>query len=239
MTSVRKKLLCLLSGGIDSVTAFYQALRDHELVAAVSFDYGAKHNHREIPMARHHAQQFGIRHEVIPLDFMARLFRSDLLTGGGSIPLGHYEDTSMKKTVVPFRNGIMLSIAAGLAESMGADAVLIAAHGGDHAIYPDCRSPFMQAMSDAVRLGTYAGIELLRPFIDCNKRQIVALGHELGVDYSYTWSCYRGDETHCGRCGTCTERREAFMLAGIPDPTLYSDNGPIASRVRDGDTGAQ
>lgn len=133
----------------------------------------------------------------------------------------------MKQTVVPFRNGIMLSIASGLAESIGAQALVIAAHAGDHAIYPDCREEFMRAIGEAVRQGTYAGIEILRPFIHFTKAQIAGRGHEMGVDFSKTWSCYKGAAIHCGSCGTCVERREAFILAGLPDPTPYADASPL------------
>ena len=121
----------------------------------------------------------------------------------------------------------MLSIAAGYAESNGAEALVIAAHAGDHAIYPDCREQFMGAMADAIRLGTYAGIDILRPCIRMTKAEIARRAHELGVDLSQTWSCYKGGEIHCGTCGTCVERREAFILAGIPDPTVYADNSPL------------
>ena len=131
----------------------------------------------------------------------------------------------MKSTVVPFRNGIMLAIACGLAESIGAEALVIAAHSGDHAIYPDCREPFMLAMASAMHHGTYAGIGLLRPFIDCDKAEIVRRGTALGVDYARTWSCYKGQMLHCGKCGTCIERKEAFLLAGVTDPTEYSVGG--------------
>ena len=127
----------------------------------------------------------------------------------------------MKQTVVPFRNAIMLSAATGLAESIGAGGLVIAAHTGDHVIYPDCREDFMRAMGDAMRLGTDAGIQLLRPFIDWNKARIVTEGTRLGVDFARTWSCYKGGAVHCGRCGTCVERKEAFAQAGIPDPTTY------------------
>jgi 7-cyano-7-deazaguanine synthase len=164
------------------------------------------------------------------LDFVDRLFSSALLASGGAIPEGHYEEENMRQTVVPFRNGIMLSIAAGVAESIGADAVLIAAHAGDHAIYPDCREPFMQAMSDAIRLGTFAGVEVLRPFIALNKAQIAQRGAACGVDFAQTWSCYKGGDLHCGRCGTCVERREAFLLAGFNDPTIYADTPPLPPR---------
>jgi 7-cyano-7-deazaguanine synthase len=133
----------------------------------------------------------------------------------------------MKRTVVPFRNGIMLAAAAGFAESTGAEGLVIAAHTGDHTIYPDCRGDFMQAMGEAMRLGTYAGIQLLRPFIAMDKGRIAAEGARLGVDYARTWSCYQGGVVHCGRCGTCVERREAFQQAGLPDPTVYESTPPL------------
>jgi 7-cyano-7-deazaguanine synthase len=221
------KVVVLLSGGMDSVTALVHAHREHEVVAALSFHYGAKHNDREIPMAAWQAGNLGIPHLEIPLGFIGDNFESNLLTKGGEIPKGHYEEASMKKTVVPFRNGILLSIAAGFAESRGARGLVIAAHSGDHAIYPDCREVFMQAMADAIRLGTYAEIEVLRPFIAMSKADIVRRGAALGVDFSKTWSCYAGGQIHCGECGTCVERREAFLLAGIPDPTAYQSQTPL------------
>lgn len=215
------KVCVLLSGGMDSVAAFYEVLGRHEVAACLSFDYGAKHNAREIPFAKLHAGRHGVLHQVIPLDFIKRLFKSDLLESGGAIPDGHYAEESMKQTVVPFRNGIMLAIATGYAESIGAEGLVIAAHSGDHAIYPDCREPFMQAMASAMGEGTYAKIQLLRPFIATDKTGIARRGAELGIDFSETWSCYKGGEIHCGVCGTCVERREAFILAGLPDPTRY------------------
>jgi 7-cyano-7-deazaguanine synthase len=215
------KVVVLCSGGMDSVTALHWARAEHTVVAAVSFDYGAKHNHREIPFAAEHAAAMGARHEIIQLDFVNRLFASDLLQSGGDIPEGHYEAENMKQTVVPFRNAIMLSIVCGFAESVGAEGVVIAAHGGDHAIYPDCREEFMRSMGDAMRLGTYANVQLLRPFIALTKGQIAATGAQLGVNFERTWSCYKGGALHCGKCGTCVERREAFLLAGLADPTAY------------------
>jgi 7-cyano-7-deazaguanine synthase len=203
------------------VAALYWSRAHHDVRAVLSFDYGAKHNHCEIPFAEEHARRIGVPHRMIPLDFIGKLFASDLLKSGGDIPEGHYADENMKRTVVPFRNGIMLAAACGFAESMEAEALVIAAHGGDHAIYPDCREEFMQAMGDAMKFGTYARIELLRPFIAMNKAEIAAEGAKLGVDFARTWSCYKGGAIHCGKCGTCVERREAFLLAGVPDPTVY------------------
>ena len=220
----------LLSGGMDSVAALYETLQTTRVVAALSFHYGSKHNDKEIPFAAFHARKFRVPHLVIPLSFIGEHFASDLLAGGGDIPKGHYEEQSMKRTVVPFRNGIMLSVAAGLAESREARGLVIAAHAGDHAIYPDCREEFMSSMAVAIQLGTYANVELRRPFIDLTKAQIAARGAELGVDFAQTWSCYEGREIHCGECGTCVERREAFLLSGVADPTVYASQAPLPAR---------
>lgn len=215
------KVVVLVSGGMDSVTALYRANADHEVVAGLSFDYGSKHNHKEIPFAADHCAKFGIPHRVVELAFMNELFESNLLKSGGDVPEGHYEAENMKQTVVPFRNGIMLSIAAGFAESIGASGLVIAAHSGDHAIYPDCREEFMNPMAEAISAGTYADLQVLRPFIAMRKEDIASAGAELGVDFSQTWSCYKGGEVHCGKCGTCVERKEAFELAKLTDPTVY------------------
>jgi 7-cyano-7-deazaguanine synthase len=215
---------------MDSVTALYEAASEGTVAAALSFDYGSKHAARELPEAAWHAARLGVRHVVLPLPFMETHFSSALLRSGAAIPSGHYEEESMKQTVVPFRNGILLSIAGGFAESCGAAGVVIAAHAGDHAIYPDCREAFMRAMGDAIRLGTYAAVQLLRPFIRMNKAQIAARGETLGVDYARTWSCYVGAEIHCGECGTCVERREAFLEAGLVDPTVYANQGPLPAK---------
>ncbi len=221
------KVCVLLSGGMDSVTALHHAAREHEVVSALSFDYGSKHNASEIPFARWQAARLGVPHTLIALPFINEHFSSDLLQSGGDIPDGHYAEANMKRTVVPFRNGILLAIAAGFAESREAQGLVIAAHSGDHAVYPDCREPFMQAMAEAIRSGTYAGLEVLRPFIHTDKAGIARRGSGLGVDFAQTWSCYKGGPVHCGTCGTCVERREAFLLAGIPDPTAYGATPPL------------
>lgn len=223
------KIVVLCSGGIDSTVALHDARQHHQVLAVLSCDYGSKHNPREIPRAAHQAALLDLPHKVIRLDFIRDLFASDLLTSGGDIPEGHYAEENMRQTVVPFRNGILLASAAGLAESLGAEGVAIGAHTGDHAIYPDCREEFMEAMDRAIELGTYAGVKILRPFIATSKAGIVARGAELGVDFSRTWSCYKGGERQCGACGTCVERREAFALAGISDPTDYERTPPLPS----------
>ena len=210
------KALLVYSGGLDSTTLLYE-YKD-SIALAVTFDYGSKHNAREIACARENCKRLGIRHLVIPLGFIGQYFKSDLLLSGGEIPEGNYAEENMKSTVVPFRNGIMLSVAAGLAESYGLDTVLLANHSGDHAIYPDCRPAFVEAMDAAVRAGTYEGIRVVSPYCDITKRDIALRGKAIGLDYSHTYSCYKGGEKHCGKCGTCTERKEA--LEGF-DPTEY------------------
>ena len=216
-----KDAVLILSGGMDSVTLLYDQ-RDR-IALAVTFDYGSNHNAREIPFARLHCQRLGIDHLVIPLSFIGEYFESSLLAGSDVIPEGNYDDENMRSTVVPFRNGIMLSVAVGLAESRGLKFVMMANHGGDHAIYPDCRPEFVTAFSEAARTGTYPGITLICPFTNLTKGQIAARGRELGIDYSETWSCYKGGVHHCGRCGTCVERKEAMAEAGVTDTTVYEN----------------
>ena len=215
------KVAVLLSGGLDSTTALYWAQRHHEVVCALSFDYGSNHAARELSCARWRAEQLGIPYHEIDLRSISAHLQSALLSGADAIPTADYAEDNLKQTVVPFRNGIFLAIAAGIAESNGAEGIVIAAHGGDHALYPDCREDFMAAMASAISLGTYANLQILRPFIDNNKGEITAIGAELGVDFSHTYSCYCGREQHCGQCATCRERRESFLTAGIPDPTHY------------------
>lgn len=216
-----KDSVIILSGGMDSVTMLYEYAG--RIALAVSFDYGSNHNAREIPFARMHCGRLGVPHIVIGLDFMHRYFRSSLLEGADAIPEGHYADDNMKSTVVPFRNGIMLAIATGLAESRGLKCVMMANHGGDHTIYPDCRPEFVAAFDAAATAGTYEGVRIVAPYTDITKADIAARGKRLGVDYGETWSCYKGGEHHCGRCGTCVERREALAAAGIEDTTVYDD----------------
>lgn len=216
---MKKDTVIILSGGMDSVTLLYD--QQERIALALTFDYGSKHNAREIPFARLHCERLGIPHIVIPLGFMAAYFKSSLLEGGDEIPEGHYADENMKSTVVPFRNGIMLSIAVGMAESRGLKYVMMANHGGDHTIYPDCTPAFVEAFDEAAKAGTFVKVGLLSPFVDWTKGDIARRGKELGIDYAETWSCYKGGEKHCGKCGTCVERREALEEAGIDDPTAY------------------
>ena len=214
-----KDSLIIVSGGMDSITLLYD--RKDSIALALSFDYGSNHNSREIPYAQLHCQRLGIRHIVIPIDFMHQYFTSSLLEGAEAIPDGHYTNENMKSTVVPFRNGIMLSVAIGIAESNGLKKVLIANHGGDHAIYPDCRPDFISAINKAAMSGTYLNVEVDAPYTNISKTDIARRGLALGIDYSETWSCYKGGAVHCGTCGTCVERKEALHDAGIDDKTEY------------------
>lgn len=212
----------VLSGGMDSVTMLHEYASEIEF--AVNFSYGSNHNARELECARYHCAQLGIELVEIDLEFIARYFHSSLLEGPDAVPEGDYDFDNMKSTVVPFRNGIMLAAAAGLAESHGLRQVMIANHAGDHALYPDCRKGFIDAMSKAIQEGTYDGITVKAPYTLLSKADIALRGKRLGIDYSTTYSCYRGGEKHCGRCGTCLERRQALRDAGITDTTEYEEN---------------
>lgn len=214
-----KNSVIIVSGGMDSITLLY----DHkdEIALGISFDYGSNHNAREIPFAKMHCERLGLKHITINLDFMHQYFKSSLLDGAEAIPEGHYADENMKSTVVPFRNGIMLSIAIGIAESNNLDQVFIANHGGDHTIYPDCRPEFISAIDAAATAGTYNNVKVVAPYTKITKSDIARIGKKLGIDYTETWSCYKGGEVHCGKCGTCVERKEALAEAGIEDKTRY------------------
>ena len=213
--------LIALSGGVDSTTLLYEYRE--EIACAVGFDYGSKHNARELAAAKAICRELEIPYLIIPLAFIEEYFRSDLLLSGGEMQLGDYSEENMSSTVVPFRNGIMLSVLAGLAESRDLQQVLIANHFGDHAIYPDCRESFVKPMGEAITAGTSNGVKLVAPYTALTKTEIVARGTRLGVPYGKTYSCYQGGERHCGRCGTCRERHDAFVANGLEDPTLYEE----------------
>lgn len=217
-----KDSVIIVSGGLDSITLLYE--KADEIALGISFDYGQNHSQNELPLAEYHCKKLGIPHIVIPLKFMNEYFKSSLLDGSDAIPEGHYKEDNMKSTVVPFRNGIMLAIATGIAESHNLRKVLIANHGGDHTIYPDCRPEFINAITGATQAGTFINVSVEAPYTNISKADIVKRGSQLGIDYSKTWSCYKGGKQHCGKCGTCIERKEAFRDAGVPDPTHYLDN---------------
>jgi len=216
-----KDAIILLSGGMDSGVLLAWARPRYGRMHAVSFDYGSKHAAKELAMAAALAGKYGATFTKVGLPFMNELFSSSLLTSGEEIPDGPYGQDSISSTVVPFRNGIMLSIAVGYAENHRIPTVLIASHGGDHPIYPDCREGFTQAMSRAAAEGTFAKVEILAPFASRDKGGIARLGRELGFDFSLTYSCYRGGVKHCGTCATCLERKEALGRDQGLDPTEY------------------
>lgn len=210
---MRDKII-LYSGGMDSTVLLNEY--KNEIKLALIFNYGSKHNKIENEMAKYNCFLLDIPYRVIDLDFKKLGIKSSLLDG--EVPHGHFEDIIMKSTVVPFRNGIMISYAAAIAEDNDCKYILLANHFGDRAIYPDCRKEFIEGMTNAVKYGTYNNIEILAPFTNVSKREIGLLGKTLDVDFKNTYSCYEGEEIHCGECGTCVERKEA--LEGF-DPTIY------------------
>ena len=210
----------IYSGGVDSTVLLAHLLAEGREVHCLSGDYGQRHR-RELEAARAICAHYGVDHRLADLRALAPLFGSNALTGGVKVPEGHYEEESMKATVVPNRNMLLISVATAWAVSLRAESVAYGAHGGDHAIYPDCRPEFAEALDRAVRLADWHEVRLERPFVKMDKADIVRRGAELDVPFGLTWSCYVGGERHCGKCGTCVERKEAFRLAGVADPTDY------------------
>lgn len=207
------KVVAILSGGMDSTTLVYDLVKRGHEVKCLSFNYGQRHK-KELKYAAKTCEKFQIEHFIVDLTSITSLISNSSLTGGIEVPEGHYEDETMKKTVVPNRNMIMLSIAIGYAENLGYECVAIANHAGDHAIYPDCRTEFIKQLSKAAELGTYNEIYILAPYSDITKTDIAKIGLNLGIDYDKeTWSCYKGLEEHCHKCGTCVERDEAINEA--------------------------
>ncbi|MGZ0656816.1 7-cyano-7-deazaguanine synthase QueC [Coraliomargarita sp. W4R53] len=229
------KTVIIYSGGLDSTVLLYH-LREagHEL-HALSIDYGQRHR-CELDRAAAICAALDIPQPMADLSAIQPLLAGNSLTSPKiEVAEGHYTEETMKTTVVPNRNMIFLSIATGHALSIKAEQIAYAAHSGDHAIYPDCRNEFADAMAVAIKLADWEQVELSRPFVNWTKADIVRRGVELGVPFEKTWSCYKGGELHCGRCGTCIERREAFDLAGVEDPTPYADDAPSAETLRAND----
>lgn len=218
------KTLLICSGGLDSVVLAHKIAAENTLIGLISFDYGQRHK-KETAFARKCADRLGVSFDLIDISSVGAALTGSALTDNVDVPDGHYAEASMKITVVPNRNAIMLSVAYGIASARGADAVATAVHGGDHFIYPDCRPDFIQAFETMQKhaLEGLSDIKLYTPFLNQTKADIAAEGARLGVPFAQTWSCYKGGDVHCGRCGTCVERREAFDLAGAEDPTYYMD----------------
>jgi 7-cyano-7-deazaguanine synthase len=218
------KAIAIVSGGMDSVTLAHKLAAEGYGLHLLSFDYGQRHK-KELLFARICARNLQACHDIIvfPRSFTRLLKGSALTDESIEVPEGEYDAPTMRLTVVPNRNAVMLSIAYAVATAEGADIVAIGAHAGDHPIYPDCRPAFIEAFDKMQVIATegYGKARIYAPFIDMGKHEIVALGAELDVPYAETWSCYKGGDRHCGKCGTCVERKEAFALAGVPDPTEY------------------
>ncbi|WP_417814009.1 7-cyano-7-deazaguanine synthase QueC [Thalassospira alkalitolerans] len=219
------KTIVVCSGGLDSVTLAYKVAREHSLHSLISFDYGQRHK-KELDYAARAASDLGVKHHVVDLTSVGGLLGGSSLTSDDiDVPDGHYAEETMRITVVPNRNAIMFAVAFGAAAAAGADAVATAVHGGDHFIYPDCRPDFItsfQTMQNHALEGV-RDVTLYTPFVNVSKADIALEAGRLAVPIDRTWSCYKGHETHCGRCGTCVERREALELARMPDPTVYED----------------
>lgn len=226
-----KKIIVVLSGGMDSTVLLHRHIHQGDIVRAVAVNYGQRHE-KELTFAKRTVRKLGVDLDVINLACLG-----DMLPGSSQtdrsvvVPEGHYSSEQMKLTVVPNRNMILLSLALGVAIAHKFDGVSYGAHAGDHAIYPDCRNEFVDALDGAAKLADWHVARIIRPFITMTKAEIVRAGFDLGVDFNDTWSCYKGEEWHCGRCGTCLERREAFHIAGVSDPTRYQISAPSVQQM--------
>jgi 7-cyano-7-deazaguanine synthase len=216
-----RKTVVLLSGGMDSATLLWHFLSKGDHVKALAVDYGQRHR-KELDFAARLAKAADVEFRIADLSAIRGLLAGSSQTSDEiDVPEGHYADPSMKKTLVPNRNMLMLSVAIAWATSLGFDKVGYAAHAGDHPIYPDCRPEFADALGLAAHFSGYEPIKLARPFVSLTKTEVASMGAALKVPYGLTWSCYKGGEKHCGKCGTCVERREAFQEAELTDPTEY------------------
>lgn len=218
-----QKVVVIYSGGMDSYTVLNKAIRQGYEVYALSFDYGQRHV-KELKVAADVCAELNISHKVVDISAINQLIGGSSLTDNIDVPEGHYEEESMKSTVVPNRNMILLSLAVGYAVSLKANKVFYGAHSGDHAIYPDCRPEFVQKMDDVCRIANYEEIEIVSPYLNNTKIEILTDGLNMGLDYSKTWTCYNGREKACGKCGACQERLEAFELNQASDPLPYEAN---------------
>ncbi len=221
------KAVAIVSGGMDSVTLAYLLKHEGHELYLLSVLYGQRHK-KELDFAALCAKRLGAEHRIVDLSSLRVLLGGSALTDDIAVPEGHYAAPNMALTVVPNRNAIMLSVAYGWAVALGAELVATGVHAGDHPIYPDCRPEFIEAFGAMEKLATvgyaHPDLHIVAPFVNGGKHDIAKLGYDLGVPYEDTWSCYQGGELHCGRCGTDMERKEAFRLAGVPDPTIYEDD---------------
>lgn len=219
-----KKAVIIASGGMDSTTLLYDISRQGYEVFALSVNYNQRHA-KELEFIKKTCKKLNISHKVVDLSILGKelLASSVLISKEIDVPEGDYKEENMKVTVVPNRNMILLSLAVGYAISVGASKVFYGAHAGDHTIYPDCRREFVDAMKRAIRLADWQSVEVEAPYLDLDKGDIAIKGKSLGVDYSLTWSCYKGSEKACGKCGACRERLAAFQKAKMTDPLEYQN----------------
>ena len=217
----KNKVVISYSGGLDSSTLLYKLLSENYSVTAINFNYGSKHNQVERLHAKQICSDLSVPYIEINLPFVGQLFKSNLLMSGGEVPCGDYDKETMSQTVVPGRNGIFLSILAGYAESVGAHKVAIANHSGDHYLYPDCRPEWVEAINKTITIASEGKVEIISPFSHLSKGDICTLAQKLNVPIKKTWSCYQNFDIHCGQCGTCRERKKAFLEAQLNDPTQY------------------
>jgi 7-cyano-7-deazaguanine synthase len=220
MENENKKAVVVLSGGMDSTTLLYDVVAQGYETYAISFDYNQKHN-KELGLAKQTCEKLGVNHRIVDLSVLNQVAPSALTRDNWEVPEGHYEAENMKETVVPNRNMVLISLASAYAMGLKAAKVFYGAHGGDHAIYPDCRPEFAEKLAEVIKIADWNVTELEAPYLKMDKGDIVTKGKELNVDYSLTWTCYKGKEKACGKCGSCQERLEAFKKAGIDDPIEY------------------
>lgn len=220
MTDIAPKAVVIYSGGMDSYTILNKAIRSGKDIYALTFDYGQKHC-KEIDYAKAACADLDVPHRIIDITAINQLLKSSSLTSDIDIPEGHYEDDNMKSTVVPNRNMILLSLAIGYAVDIGANEVFYGAHAGDHAIYPDCRPEFVEAMNSVAQIANYEAVSIVTPYLNANKEAILREGLAMELDYGNTWTCYNGRQHACGKCGSCVERLEAFAANHTHDPLTY------------------
>lgn len=214
------KAICVLSGGMDSTTVLYKALKDEKNIVALSFNYGQRHN-IELKKAEETCKKLLVPHKIVDISTINDLMQGSALTSNIKVPEGHYEYENMKMTVVPNRNMVFISLAVAYAVSLGASRVYIGVHAGDHTIYPDCRKEFIEAINKVTKIANYIPVKIVAPYLESNKIDIIREGKKLGVDYALTHTCYKGKKLACGKCGSCRERLEAFKANGIKDPVKY------------------
>ncbi|MGO3345460.1 MAG: 7-cyano-7-deazaguanine synthase QueC [Marinomonas sp.] len=215
-----EKAVVVYSGGMDSFTVLHTAIQQGLEVHALSFNYGQKHS-KELIVAAEVCKHLNIPHKIVDITAINSLMAGSSLTSDSEIPEGHYENESMKSTVVPNRNMVLLSMAIAYAVSLESGKVYYGAHSGDHHIYPDCRPEFVEAMNAVSKIANYQSVEIVTPFLHSSKGEILQAGLTMNLDYANTWTCYNGREKSCGKCGACNERLEAFLEQGKTDPLAY------------------